>query len=143
MKKGGILVVILLVVVLYFFNKHPVTLRPSENFELGKMGGGYELKSTLLLHNPNLLSSTIENIYQEYRINGTGAGTLQTEIRQGIPGRKETTFPVGIRFGGEVLENMPPGDSLPLLVMTRISFSNFIGGGNIEDTQTYFIRYKP
>ena len=123
------------------FNKHPVTLRPSDNFELGKMGGGYELKSTLRLHNPNLLSSTIENIYQEYRINGTLVGILDMGLEQGIPGRKETEFPIGLRFTDKDLVRIMALDSAAKEVQVKVTgevvFSNFIGGGTVKVDETH------
>ncbi len=53
----------------------------------------------------------VKSIHEEFRINGKVLGILDQEINQGIPGRKESSFPVSIRFGEDEFNRAIGGDS--------------------------------
>ncbi|MBL0308296.1 MAG: hypothetical protein IPP77_00915 [Bacteroidetes bacterium] len=142
-KRIGILIALALLVVLYFLNRADIVLVRQDKFEIYQLSAeGYELKSLIHLDNPNLLSSTVETIRQEFRVDGVVIGIFEMELNQGIPGRKETVFPVSIRFGNDAISSSSPDSStrnVEVEVKSKIAFHNFIGGGTIQADQNYSV----
>ncbi|MCW5909298.1 MAG: LEA type 2 family protein [Chitinophagales bacterium] len=140
MFKGGtgILIVALLGLGLIMLNRNPLQLQAQSGFALHRISAsGYELQSTITIYNPNILSSTIENLHEEFRLNGELVSIIKQQPMQGIPGRKETSFPVSIRFDEEAFarivaaDSLFDGNTLNLNVTGEITYHNFTGGGSI------------
>lgn len=141
-RRSGILIALILLVVLYFLNNKAIVLTKQDEFQIHRISeDGYELKSILHFDNPNLLSSTVKSIREEYRINGTLVGILDMGLEQGIPGRKETEFPIGLRFTDKDLLRIMALDSTATEVQVKVTgevvFSNFIGGGSVKVDETH------
>ncbi len=139
MKKRliGIGIAFIALLVLMLLNKKEVILEQQGGYTLTPIGNqGLELSSTLALHNPNLLSSTIQSINEKYSINGLTVASLEIELSQGISGHKTTTFPVSVRFSKDDLQKAMNGDTLataaPLHITGEIIYKNFTGGGTIK-----------
>lgn len=137
-RKAGLVVVGILLIVLFIFNRKDVELSRQDEFILHPISAsGGELQSVIHLNNPNLLSSTIKTIHEDFYLNGILLGTLDNQLNQGIPGRKETEFPVNIRFINEDYRKAISGDSLNaaravVTVTGKIVFDNLMSGGHIE-----------
>ncbi|HLP53090.1 MAG TPA: LEA type 2 family protein [Chitinophagales bacterium] len=140
-KKAGLVIVGVLLVGLFLFNRSDVSLTKQDAFTITPIGAnGYELHSTLHFYNPNLLSSTIKEISENFYINGRSIAIMKMEIAQGIPGRKETSFPVTVRFNRNDLKQLFPDSAVGLVkgevsVTGEITFSNMFGGGKISVEQ--------
>jgi LEA14-like dessication related protein len=138
-QKGlGILIAALIGLGLVLVNRNDLEVKGQDNFLIRKISSsGYELQSTIRLYNPNLLSSTIQTIEEDFRINGQTVSILKMQPEQGIPGRKETAFPVMVRMDVETFNKAFPSDSIagtePLQasVTGTITYKNFTGGGSI------------
>ncbi|MES2620528.1 MAG: LEA type 2 family protein, partial [Bacteroidota bacterium] len=96
----------------------------------------YELSSVIHLQNPNLLSSTIKTIDERFFINGKQIGELSNAIGQGIPGRKETTFPVKVRIPKDeipsfYLDSIRVPQPIEINIKGEIVFENLFGGGKV------------
>ena len=137
-RRVGILLVLAIVVVLFFLNRNDVILSKQNNFELHAISAaGDEFKSVIHLHNPNLLSSTIKTIDEKFSINGIQIGEFNMELNQGIPGLKETEFPISIRFNKNDYSKAVHADSTlnertEVLVEGEITFENLSGKGSIK-----------
>lgn len=147
-KGIGIVIALVLLVILYFLNRAEIKLTKQDGFAIHRISeNGYELKSVIYLDNPNLLSSTIKTIREEFRVNGELVGILDMGLEQGIPGRKESAFPIGIRFTNLDLLNHLAADStgkgLEVQVSGEIAYSNFIGSGVIKVNQSGSITNRP
>jgi LEA14-like dessication related protein len=151
MRKISLAVVAVLVLIVIAFNRKQVQLTAQTNFELQPIGtAGFELKTVIHLKNPNLLSSTIKSINENFYFNGNLVGEIENEISQGIPGLKETAFPISIRLGKDGLLQNAERDSmqhqlkLNILTKGKIVFENLTGGGTIEvnQTDTIFIPFS-
>lgn len=135
-KRLGLLIFIVLAAAVLLLNRKEVVLSTQNDFKLTKISTvGYELQSVIHLHNPNFLSATIKTIREDFYINGIKAGELSSEINQGIPGWKETSFPVSIRFTTEDWQKIF-SDSLvhakaEVNVKGEINFQNLTGSGKI------------
>ncbi len=141
-KRVGLVMAVVLGVVLFFLNRSDVTLTKQDTFSVTPIGNtGYQLKSVLHLHNPNLLSSTIKTISEKFYIEGREVAILNTEISQGIPGLKETTFPVTVRFSKADLLRIFLNDSLltnfkaEINIIGEITFENLMSSGKIPVNQ--------
>lgn len=138
-QKGiGILIAALLGLGLVLLNRSNLQLTAQDNFLIRKISAsGYELQSTIRIYNPNLLSSTIESIEEEFRINGQVVSILKMQPQQGIPGRKETLLPVMVRMDTETFNKAFPNDSIAgtepvqVTVTGEIEYKNFTGGGRL------------
>jgi LEA14-like dessication related protein len=136
-KNVGILIFVILLALVVVFNRGDVTLVSQSDFKLRPISSnGFMLESEIHLNNPNILSCTVKSIHEEFRINGKVIGILDQEINQGIPGRKESSFPVNIRFGKDEYKRPISGDSANsnkanISVEGEIVFSKVIGGGKI------------
>lgn len=148
-RKGiGLLIVLVLLVILYFLNRADIELTKQDGFAIHRISeDGYELKSVIHLNNPNLLSSTIKTIREEFRVNGVLVGILDMGLGQGIPGRKETTFPIGLRFtDGDLLRQLSAdstGKGVEVQVSGEIHYGRFIGSGVIKVNQSGTISARP
>lgn len=130
-RRAGLVITILVAVTLLVLNRKQVTLVRQTDFVLKKITtNGYELSWIITMHNPNLLSSTIQKINEKVIVDGTELSELHLELSQGIPGTKETSFPVSIRF--ENTDVTFDTLSFPILLKGEISFSNLTGGGVIR-----------
>lgn len=141
-KRVGILIAVVLAVIIYLFNRADVELTKQDTFSVASIGGtGFLLKSELHLNNPNLLSSTIKTITEKYFIAGREVARMNMEINQGIPGRKETSFPISVRFSKADIQAIFPDDTLltdvkaEVTVTGEITFQNVVGGGTIKVNQ--------
>lgn len=139
-KKTGLIIAAALGVIVFMLNRQKVELTSQTDFEVTKISPkGYEIKWVIHFYNPNLLSSTIQKINEKLYVEGKELGELKLELSQGIPGRKETSFPVSVRFTStdSGLANIP----IPVLMKGEISFSNLTGGGAIQvnELDTAFI----
>lgn len=139
MKKipgKGILIALVLLGVLLLFNRRQVQLTAQDSLQLYSLGGnGYGLKSVIHLNNPNLLSSTINNINQKFYVDGVYAGELKINLEQGIPGRKITDLPVEIRLtadeGTALYTAIKTGNKHKVNITGEINFHNLTGSGKI------------
>lgn len=141
-KRVGILIAVVLAIGIYFLNRAEITLTKQDAFSVTPIGEtGYLLKSVLHLNNPNLLSSTIKTITEKYFIEGREVARMNMDISQGIPGLKETSFPVNVRFSKTDLQNIFPDDTViqdikaQVTVTGEITFQNVVGGGTITVNQ--------
>ncbi len=141
-KRVGILIAVVLAVIIYLFNRADVELTKQDTFSVASIGGtGFLLKSELHLNNPNLLSSTIKTITEKYFIAGREVARMNMEINQGIPGRKETSFPISVRFSKADIQAIFPDDTVltdvkaEVTVTGEITFQNVVGGGTIKVNQ--------
>ena len=147
-RKAGLGITVVIVIALFLLNRKDVTLVKQDSFELHAISAtGDEYKSIIHLHNPNLLSSTIKTIKEKYSVNGFQIGELNTELNQGIPGLKETSFPVSIRFSKDdyykaVHYDTAMQEKVDVLIEGEISFQNFTGGGIIKIHQIETIAQK-
>lgn len=135
-KRIGLLIFIVLAAAVLWLNRKDVVLHSQNEFKLVKISTtGYELQSVIHLQNPNFLSATIKTIQEDFYINGIKVGELSSEINQGIPGWKETSFPVSIRFTSEDWERIFPDSHVPakaeVTVKGEINFQNLTGSGKI------------
>ena len=142
LKRVGILIAVVLAVIIYLFNRADVELTKQDTFSVASIGGtGFLLKSELHLNNPNLLSSTIKTITEKYFIAGREVARMNMEINQGIPGRKETSFPISVRFSKADIQAIFPDDTVltdvkaEVTVTGEITFQNVVGGGTIKVNQ--------
>lgn len=141
-KRAGLLILIVLFAALFLLNRSDVSLVKQDSFSVTPIGAnGYELHSTLHFYNPNLLSSTIKTINESYYINGKSVSIMNQELNQGIPGRKETEFPVAVRYSRADMKQFLPDSSVGLIkvevtVTGEITFANMFGGGKILVEQT-------
>ncbi len=135
-KRIGLFISLVLAVAVILLNRKDVVLSSQSEFKLVKISTtGYELQSVIHFQNPNLLSATIKSIDEDFYINSVKAGVLSIEINQGIPGRKETSFPVSVRFTTDDWERIF-SDSLvhakvEVNVKGEINFQNLTGSGKI------------
>jgi len=149
-RKSGLVIAGLLLVALLLLNRKDVQLLSQTEFVATKItASGYELKSVLHLKNPNLLSSTINSINEKLYINDLYVGEFSNEIQEGIPGLKETAFPLNIRFTTDDIKSIFSNDSTLLNIPFRITvkgeitFSNLSGGGKISVNQTDSVIITP
>ncbi len=147
-RRAGLVIVIVIMVALFFLNRKDVTLVKQDNFSVTPIGEtGYLMSSVLRLNNPNLLSSTIKIISQKYFIEGREVALMNVEVNQGIPGMKETSFPVNVRFSKEDLLDIFPKDSTlcwysagstikaEVIITGEITFANMMSSGKISVNQ--------
>src|SRR5688572_4791668 len=136
-RIAGIVITLVLVIALYFLNREQVQMRKQTGFEWKRVSvSGYELSSVIHLYNPNLLSSTIKTIDEKIFINGKQIGELNNALAQGIPGRKETSFPVNIRFPKNEIPSFYTDSAgqfqkIEITMKGEIIFENLFGGGKI------------
>lgn len=136
-RRVGFAVFIALAAVVVLFNRKDVVLITPANFQVRKISpAGYELQSVIRLQNPNWLSSTIKTVHENFYINGKSVGEVNMELDQGIPARKETSFPLSIRFTTADLQKVFTRDSIipssaKVSATGEIFFSNLTGGGKI------------
>lgn len=145
MKKRlwGIGIVILLAFILFLFNRGEVNVVKQNDLHIQPLGNsGYELSSVLRLDNPNLLSSTLVSLHEEFKLNNVTVAIITQELNQGIPGRKETALPLSIRFTtadmqAAVNDSVLP-KSLPLTITGKLEYHNVMSSGtaNILFTDT-------
>jgi LEA14-like dessication related protein len=126
----GVLIVLVLLGVVFLLNRKDVNLVKQDNAELQPLStSGSELKSVIHFYNPNFLSVTINRIHERFFVNGTQIGELDVLINQGIAGRKESEFPVSIRFSKDDYNGIIAGDSLTkhpvVIVEGEITSQNF------------------
>jgi LEA14-like dessication related protein len=86
-------------------NRGDINLSAEKNLKLLAVDtSGYMIQSVIVLNNPNLLSATVKTIRERFSIDNVLVGVIDNELNQGIPGRKESEFPVNIRFPKNILE---------------------------------------
>lgn len=147
-RNAGLGIVIVIAVALFFLNRKDVQMIKQDNFELHAISAtGDEYKSVIHLLNPNLLSSTIKTIDERFSINGIQLAALNAEINQGIPGLKETAFPVSVRFTKDDYYHAVHTDSMmhekiEVLIEGEINFENLTGKGKIKIHQTETIAVR-
>jgi LEA14-like dessication related protein len=131
-KRGGLLITLVLLLLLIFLNRKEVEMKKQTGFTWNKISAsGYQVNSVLNLYNPNLLSSTIKTIDERLFINGNQIGELNNELNQGIAGRKETSFPVAIRFSKDEVNSVSANEKVEIVLRGEIVFQNLFGGGTI------------
>lgn len=143
----GLVITVVLLMGLFFFNRKEVEMLKQTNFEWKRItSSAYELSSVIHLHNPNLLSSTIKTIDQRFFINGKQIGELSNAIAQGIPGRKETAFPIKVRIPkSEIpsfyLDSDFVAQQIEIAMKGEIVFENLFGGGKmlIDQKDTVYV----
>ena len=139
---------LVLVAVLFAFNRKDVELVKQDKFELLPISAtGDEYKSFIHLNNPNLLSSTIKTIHEKYSVNGITIAVFNMELNQGIPGLKETGFPVSVRFTKDDYSNAVHADStmhekVDVVIEGEIAFENLFSKGTIKVHQTETIAVR-
>lgn len=138
----GWLIALALLGGLFLLNRSDVELTAQDSLAIVPIGStGMELKSTLKLNNPNLLSATIKTIEEKFYINGVQVSILSMQPDQGIPGRKETALPVSVRFSRNDVQQFLPDSSVgtkrALVTITgTIDFTTMFGKGTIQVNQT-------
>jgi LEA14-like dessication related protein len=131
-KRVGLVITLVLLLLLIFLNREELRLMKQTDFTWQKISNsGYQVSSVMHLYNPNLLSSTIKKINERLFINGQQVGELDNQIEQGIPGRKETSFPVAIRFSKEDIAGLNTREKIEIMTRGEIVFENLFGGGTI------------
>ena len=142
LKMAGLVFTGLLLVALYFFNRSDVTITGQTNFTVTPIGNsGLLLNSVITFKNPNLLSSTINTISEQFFIEGREVARMNMDLQQGIPGMKESSFPVNVRFSKTDLQRIFGTDTLnatqkaQLQVLGEISFKNMMNSGKITVNQ--------
>lgn len=137
-RRIGLVIFVVLAAGVVLLNRKNVFLASDGNFKLLKISSaGYELQSVIRLHNPNWLSSTIKTVHEIFYINGKSVGEINLELNQGIPARKQTSFPVSIRFSNEDFRKIFLNDTVMSTKMEisstgEILFQNLSGGGKIS-----------
>ena len=141
-RKAGFVIIGVLLVALYFLNRKDIELVKQDSFTVTPIGNsGYQLSSTIHINNPNLLSSTIKTISEKFFIEGKEVALLNIELERGIPGLKETSFAVNVRFSKNDLQPIFLDDTLLTSVKATISvtgdinFQNLMTGGKTSFTQ--------
>lgn len=150
MKKRlwGIGIVVVLAFVLFLFNRGEVQVVKQDNLQLQALGSsGYQLNSTLRLHNPNFLSSTLVTLHEEYKLNNVTVAILNQELNQGIPGLKESAFPLSIRFTtadlqAAVKDSIFPA-SLPLTIAGKLEYHNVMNSGTANIFFVDTVKFAP
>ena len=141
-RTGGLLVVGVLLIVLYFLNHKDIELSPATSFHMHRISAtGGELQEVIRLNNPNLLSSTIKSLHEKIYLNGALLGILDNELSQGIPGLKESEFPVSIRYSNSDIQKILGTDSIPagkleVTIEGDIQFQNLFTSGKITIHQS-------
>lgn len=136
-RRIGLVVFVVLAAAVVLLNRKDVILTSGGNFKLLKITSeGYELQSVIHIQNPNWLSSTIKSLHENFYINGKSVGEVNLELNQGIPGRKETSFPLSIRFTALDLNKIFASDSMlpdkvEVSAAGEIIFQNLSGSGKI------------
>ncbi len=129
-RKAGLYIAILIGIVLVMLNRQPVQLTKQDKFICSRISSsGYEIKWVMHLRNANLLSSTIQQVKQRLSLEGKELANLQLDLNQGIPGRKETVFPVSVRFEADSNFSI---NGKQVLLKGEITYSNLTGGGTIR-----------
>ncbi len=148
-RRIGLVIFVVLAAAVVLLNRKDVILTSGGNFKLLKITSeGYELQSVIRIQNPNWLSSTIKSVHENFYISGKSVGEVNLELNQGIPGRKETSFPLSIRFTTADMVKIFVSDStLPdkaLVSATgEIIFQNLSGGGKITLDEKDSIGIQP
>ena len=144
----GLIVVGVIVVVLYFLNRKDVEVVSMQPFKMHSISAsGGELQGVILLKNPNLLSSTIKSIHEKFYLNGILLGILENDISQGIPGLKESEFPISIRFSNTdyqkalSIDTTHHSDSV-IMVTGDIEFQNLFNSNKAEVKQSAVITHE-
>ncbi len=136
-RKGGLIIAVLLLIAIILLDRKEVQLVEQNSFVVSKISAnGYQLRSVIKLKNPNLLSSTIKSVNENFYVNDALVSITHQQLDQGIPGMKETELPMMVRFeGGDFLK---PKDStqlntpLNIRISGDIEYSNFTGDGKIK-----------
>jgi LEA14-like dessication related protein len=148
MRTGGLVVVGVLLAVLYVLNRKDVEVVSMKPFAVRPISAsGGELSGVIVLNNPNLLSSTIKTVHEKFYLNGILLGILDNEISQGIPGMKETEFPVSIRFSNSDYQKGLDADAehhsdTIVMVSGDIEFQNLFKSGKAEVKQSAVIKHE-
>src|SRR3954468_2183285 len=112
-KTTGLIVAGVLLVQLAILNRKDVQFIKQDQISIQPISEtGYQLNSVIHLHNPNLLSSTIKVVNENFFINGSPIGSFKMELNQGIAGMKDSEFPISIRFTKEDYAKALQHDSL-------------------------------
>lgn len=147
-KTGGFIIVGILLVALYFLNRKDVEVVAMKPFKLHIISAsGGELQGVIVLKNPNLLSSTIKSIHEKFYLNGISLGIIENDINQGIPGLKETEFPVSVRFMNVDYQKGLDADTnhnldTIITVTGEIEFQNLFKSGKAEVQQQNIITHE-
>jgi len=148
MRTGGLIVVGILLVALYFFNRRDIEVVSMKPFVMHRIStAGGELQGVIVLNNPNLLSSTIKSLHEKFYLNGILLGILDNDISQGIPGLKETEFPVSIRFSNSDYQKGLEADAQHnpdtiIMVTGDIEFQNLFKSGKTLVQQSAVITHE-
>jgi LEA14-like dessication related protein len=140
-KWIGIALAAILLAALFLFNRKEVQLLPQNELVLTAISNtGYSLKSKMVFYNPNLLSSTVLSISEEIFVNNKRVGIIENNIEQGIPGRKESVFPVEVRFDkSDIDTTMLQTDSLVIATKGIVLYKNMSGSDTIFISQQKII----
>jgi hypothetical protein len=104
-KLIPLLIFIIPLILIIYLNRGDINLSAEKNLKLLAVDtSGYMIQSVIVLNNPNLLSATVKTIRERFSIDNVLVGVIDNELNQGIPGRKESEFPVNIRFPKNILE---------------------------------------
>lgn len=136
-KRLGLIGFIVIFAAAWYFNRKGPELRAQDEIQLKPIGStGIELNSTIHLYNPNLLSVTIGRVHERFYIKGKLMGELDAQLSQGIPGLKETEFPVNIRFEKELLDKAMARDSgsntIQVAIDGEITYEHFVSSGILK-----------
>lgn len=130
-RYAGIGIALLGFALLFLFNRSKVELLNQGTFVCQKISAtGYELQSVLKFNNPNLLSATILSVHETYSINNKEIAILHHDLQQGIPGRKESSIPVAVRFSTDDVI-VEPGTKCLLTINGIIQYKSMFGEGEI------------
>ena len=138
----GWLIALALLGGLFLLNRSDVELTAQDSLAVVPIGStGIELKSTLKLNNPNLLSATIKTVEETFYINNVPVAILNMQPEQGIPGRKETALPVSVRFSRNDIRQFLPDSAVGITraavtITGTIEFTTMFGKGTIQVNQT-------
>ncbi|MDB5282603.1 MAG: hypothetical protein JWO06_1678 [Bacteroidota bacterium] len=140
-KKAGFVVAGILLLILAFFNRKDIELTKQDQISIKPISqSGYELSSVIHLHNPNLLSSTIKTVNENFYINGQSIGAFKMDLSQGVAGMKDSEFPITIRFTKDDYSKGLMRDSTNASITLRmdgeIDFQNLLSGGKIKIQQS-------
>ena len=148
LRTGGLLIVGILLIALYFLNKKDVEVLSMKPFKVRSISTkGGELQGVLVLNNPNLLSSTIKGVHEKFYLNGILLGILENDLNQGIPGLKETEFPISIRFSNADYQkglDVDANHNLDTIITVtgEVEYQNLFKSGSAKVEQSAVITHE-
>ena len=133
MRIVGILIAAILFALIYLFNRQPVSLSGFEKWKNSAIGNnGIILSSNITFHNPNFLSATIQEINLNIAAGGVPVARFQHLPEQGIPGKKDSNFPITVRY--------ETNDSTTV-TESKITVTGFVTYRNFSRSDTILIQH--